>query len=233
MSLTYEVDSLDAVPEAVRSFYGPTDDGKFAVVLDGAAGLTSALKKERADRKALEKELRPLGETLEQRAERIASITTFETTVEQIKTLAEQEKAAMVAELDSMRSHERDTIAQTVLAAALSDARITDEGVELITGRLIDRVRVETVDGKRKVRILQADGQPMLNTDGKPAGFKDLASEARDAFPKLFRGSGAGGGGTPPKQQTVTSKTITRANWESLSPQMKADRMRNGYKLVD
>lgn len=60
MPLPAYVDTLDALPEAVRAFYVETEDGRWRLDAEGVedvSGLKSALEKERAERKALKAEL--------------------------------------------------------------------------------------------------------------------------------------------------------------------------------
>ncbi|MCF8475751.1 MAG: hypothetical protein K9G60_01880 [Pseudolabrys sp.] len=179
--------------------------------------------------------MRPLGETPEQRAEKLATVAAVGTTIEQIQKHAAQEKAALVAELEAARKHEREAIADTVLATALKAAKVTDTAADLIAQKLLPRVNIETKDGKRAVAIMSADGTtPMVNADGKPAGFADLMREAQTAWPDCFEGTGAGGGGTNPKQKgPAASKVLTRAEFDRLSPKEKSDKMLGGWKLTD
>ena len=61
MALAAYVDSLEALPEALRPFYVPTEDGRFRLDAEGGAdvsGLEWALGKERAATEALKAELK-------------------------------------------------------------------------------------------------------------------------------------------------------------------------------
>ena len=60
MALPATVDTLDELPEAVRTHYTATQDGRWRLDAEGVedvTGLKSALEKERAERKALKAEL--------------------------------------------------------------------------------------------------------------------------------------------------------------------------------
>ena len=61
MSLKLIVDSLDAVPEALRDLYAKSEDGKFHLGVDGiedTTALKKALKTERDARATFEKQLK-------------------------------------------------------------------------------------------------------------------------------------------------------------------------------
>ena len=235
MALPYETNTLDVVPESAREHYIPNDDATgYVLAIDGAGGLKGALAKERLAARNYEKELRLLGETPEERAPRIAQMNDVQATFEQFKKHAAQTQTGLQNELAQARINERATIAATVLEVALTKVKVTEEGAQVIRDKLIKRVRIESVDGKRVVQIMQADGKTPMLVNGKPASFADLANEARGEFPSLFYGSGAGGGGAPTKNQSVpTSKTITRTAFDSLSAVERSAKMTAGYKLVD
>jgi hypothetical protein len=119
---------------------------------------------------------------------------------------------------------------------ALTKAKATAEGVDLLTERLGKRIKFETVDGKRKIQIMQADGETPLAGKGADgaATFDDLVTEAVKTWPSLFEGSGAGGGGTPPKGNGggAAGKTITRADFEKLGPMERVAKLKT-HKLID
>src|SRR5690606_9273044 len=117
---------------------------------------------------------------------------------------------------------------------ALTKAKATAEGVDLLTERLGKRIHFETVDGKRKIQIMQADGStPMAGSGADGAAtFDDLVKEAVKTWPSLFEGSGAGGSGAPNKGGKPGDKTITRAEFDKLGPIERAAIVKT-HKLVD
>ena len=52
--------------------------------------------------------------------------------------------------------------------------------------------------------LVDANGTPRINAKGEPLTIKDVVAEMRasDTFGRAFEGSGASGGGTPPKTQS-------------------------------
>ena len=81
---------------------------------------------------------------------------------------------------------------------------------------------------------MAADGEPMAGTAaGGVATIDDLVQEAVKSFPALFEGTGAGGGGTPPKQGSKGAKTISRSEWDKLTPWEQRAKLSEGVKPVD
>lgn len=215
MALALVVDSLDSVPEALRGEYAEKD-GKFHLNVEGledTSGLKSALQKERDARKALDKEVanwKRLGKSAEEIAELVETREREETErlkkkgdtdalLKQANERAAKERAELEAELNAARASERAAVVGERLVAALAKAGATEEGAELLPDRLSNRIKFETVDGKRILKIVQADGEtPMLGSGADAATIDDLVKEAVKKYPSLFKGSGAGGGGKPP-----------------------------------
>lgn len=149
----------------------------------------------------------------------------------------DSEKLEIAKELDAARASERSAIVSNNVQTALTKMKATSEGLDLLTERLGRRLTIETVEGKRVVQIMQADGvTPMAGSgaDGT-ATVDDLVKEAVKNYPSLFEGSGAGGSGTDPKgtRREAGAKVLTRANFERLGPLERAVKMREGFKVVD
>lgn len=220
MALKTVVDDLETVPEALRNEYTKQDDGKYYLSVEdidnhpSLAGLKSALGKERGSRGALEKEVKAwksLGKTPEEIAEMVAAVEETErkkaeAAGDHAKILKQhqdswaKEKASLEAELNAARSSERGAVVGERLLGALSKAGATEEGAELLPDRLANRIKFETIDGKRVLKIMAADGETPLAGKGADgaATLDDLVVEAKTKYPSLFKGSGAGGSGKQP-----------------------------------
>lgn len=250
MPLDLIVDKIDSVPEALRGEY-TEKDGKFHLNVNGledTSGLKSALKAERDARKALDKdvaawkklgktpdEIAELVETREREdAEKLKKKGDFDAILKQHQDKWAGEKSALETELNAARNSERSAIIETSVMGALTKAKATVEGVDLLTERLGKRIKFETVDGKRKIQIMQADGStPMAGSGADGAAtFDDLVKEAVKNWPSLFEGSGSGGGGTPPKGGKPGQKTYSQADFDALAPKERA-RVANepGFKI--
>lgn len=253
MTLKLSVDTIDDVPEAVRSFY-EEKDGKFSLKIDGledTTGLKTALEKERRaarDAQKIAKQFEGLGLSADeikamvdekQKAERDAAAKAgnFEKVLNQHRAAWENDKAMLEAELNAARLSERSAIIGTNLMAALSKAGATEEGIDLMPDRLAARVKFETEEGKRVVKIMAADGETPMAGSGKDgvATFDDLVKDALKKWPSLFKASGAGGGGKPPGSGAggAGNRTMSKAEFDKLPTKERATRMANGLTLTD
>lgn len=253
MNLNLFVDSIDDVPEAVRSFY-EEKDGKFALKVDGledTTGLKTALVKERKAAREAQNlarqfeglglsadEIKALVEDKDKRDREAAEKSgDFDKILTQHKSAWEKDKATLEAELTAARASERSAIIGTSLMAALTKAGATEEGIDLMPDRLAARVKFETEDGARVVKIMSADGETPMAGSGKGglATFDDLVKEALTKWPSLFKASGAGGGGKQPGSGAggAGNRTMSKAEFEKLPAKERAARMANGLTLTD
>lgn len=88
------------------------------------------------------------------------------------------------SELESTQQHERKIILEDRLGAALRQANVVAHGQELLTDRLANRIKFETLNGSRVLKIMHADGETPM--DGA-ATIDDLVKEATKAFPSMFQ----------------------------------------------
>jgi hypothetical protein len=257
MALALTVDAIDSVPEAQRALY-VEKEGKYHLDVDGlpdVSGLKTALEKERAANKANAKDIaawKGLGKSADEIA---ALVAEKEAAAEEALKKAgkhdqiladklaqaarerKEEADALRAERDAANADARQAIVETRVTTALTKAKATQEGLDLLAERLGKRIKVEMVNGKRVTSIMQADGEtPMIGSekDGS-ANFDDLVKEAVKTYPSLFEGTGAGGSGTDQKNQRrdAGAKTITLADFHALGPIERAAKMKEGFKVVD
>lgn len=247
MPLPLTITKIDAVPEAQRALYVADGEG-FRLDVDGlpdVTGLKSALDTERAARKQLDSDIKAwkkIGKTPDE----IAALTAAaEAAAEEAAKKAgkhdeilaaklaaaakerTESEAKLTGERDSALGLARKAIVETRIGSALTKAKATVEGLDLLTERLGKRIKLDFTDGKESVSILALDGSPMIGTakDGT-ATFDDLVKEAVKGYPSLFEGSGAGGGGAPPKGGGVSGgKTMSRKDFDQLSPADKKQKM--------
>lgn len=217
MALPLVVDSLDEITnEAARGAY-VEKEGKFHLDIDppeDTSGLKTALNSERQLRAKHEKSVKAwekLGKTPEEIAELLEvqrakdeeaakKAGDFDKLLKQHKDQWATREKELLDEVNAARSSERSAVVENNLLGALTKLNVTEEGAELLPERLSNRIKFETVNGKRVLKIMQADGEtPMAGggADGT-ATIDDLVKEAIKKYPSLFKGSGAGGGGKPP-----------------------------------
>jgi hypothetical protein len=131
-----------------------------------------------------------------------------------------KEKTALEAELHVMRASERGAIMER-LAVALKNGGATPAGCDLFHYHLDKRIRIETIEGKRIMQILQADGLTPMVGSGKDglATFDDLVKEAAKAYPSLFQTNGAPADTSPNGQRPNTDgKSMNRKDFDALDP---------------
>lgn len=219
MALALIVDAIDSVPEALRGEY-TEKDGKFHLNVEGIEksfvprDVHKKSNDEAAQRRHQLSAWEKLGKTPEEIAALLAEIENegteklkkkgdFEALMKQHQDKSAKREKELQDELNAARASERSAIVGERLISALTKAGVTEEGTELLPDRLANRIKFETVDGKRVLKIMQADGEtPMAGSgaDGT-ATLDDLAKEAVTKYPSLFKGEGRGGGGKSPNGQ--------------------------------
>lgn len=239
MTLKMTVDSLDAVDEPLRAFYEEKDGG-FRLKVDGAedvSGLKTALDKERKTARELEKKVKrweSLGKTDEEISEMLtaaeeAERKRAESEGDHSKILKQhqdkwaKDREALEAELKAARSSERSAIIETSITGSLTKANATEEGLDLLPERLAARITFETVDGRRVLKIMQADGETPMAGSGRDglATIDDLAKEAAAKWPSLFKGAGQSGSGKPADSRSNGGPDLSK-----LSPVQRINALR-------
>lgn len=214
------LDNLDSVPEEYRGFYEQIADGddKGKFRLQDITSLKNALNYERTENKtnkAIAKKVKDwekIGKTPEEITELLNAMATaeeeearkkgdHESILQQKTTAWNKEKDTLTGQVDKWRGAYQNVLVETNLSNELVKAGVTEEGLELLPGRLCARVSASLNDEDKVItRILAADGQtPMAGSgsDGS-ATFEDLVKEAKQKFPSLFKGSGGSGSGASP-----------------------------------
>lgn len=233
MSLKFAVDSLDVVDEPFRPLYAEKD-GKFVLSVEDiphpdnseverlAAKARKAETEAISHRKQLEK-WKATGKTPDEVAEILKAAEEAElkkaqesgdhaTILKQHQEKWAKREAELAEELNAARASERGAVVGERVMGALGKEGATEEGIDLLPERLATRIKFETKDGKRILKIMQADGEtPMAGsgTDGI-ATIDDLVKEAKQKWPSLFKGSGASGSGTRPGNNGGASPQIKR-----------------------
>ncbi|NQW12232.1 MAG: hypothetical protein HQ481_20390 [Alphaproteobacteria bacterium] len=203
MTLPATVDAVEDLPEAVRSHYVKTEDGRFRLDAEGVedtAGLKSALEKERAERKALKAELAVLKRPQED-PDPEAEAEPQQEEVDTGEQPGEPGSAMPPVEVDPMRLALEARLIEAEARAAIQSAR----GVsELLLPILRDRLAVvaDEESGSPMVRILDETGAPLRRDDGGDASFLTVADfverlRADPLYARAFDGSGKGGSGAP------------------------------------
>jgi DNA-binding transcriptional MerR regulator len=246
MTLKLIVDALDGVDAKFHDLYAKADDGKFRLKVDGiedTSGLKSALEKERAAAKEA-KAFKALGLTPEEIAELKAArdkgeeeaakkAGDFESLRKKMTEQFEAKERGYLSQIATLSQSEHSAVVSAGLTSALVASGATKEGVELLSTLLKDRAKIETVDGKRVVKIFDADGTPML-VNGKDATFADLATASAGKYPQLFAATTKAGSGTQPNGAgRAATKTIKRSELIALAPAEASKLALSGVQVID
>lgn len=226
MTLPAVVASMDEVPEEAREHYRESDDGGFALAVDGVkehpkvTALSKAYESEKDKRKSLSEKLRSFGDVtpddVESLREELAEAreggdVDVEAKIEEVKEkLAEKheaEKQEIRDENESLRGDLHQLLVDNQLNQAIEEAGIKPEF----------RPAVRAMLKEREPTLVEKDGQRVgvfkESPDGIPGDhrideFVDQWAETEDAKPYLPAsnksgsgsepgGSGGGSGGTP------------------------------------
>jgi len=205
-SVKVQVQSLDVVPEALRGLYDPVASGGYRLRLDDPEQITNALRQERESRKSAERLARETKES--------ADILRSEAAAEQRRIEADRDRA--VALLTAMKQRALDTqLTAAAKASGLHDAAIPDF------------VRAA------KEKFSLSDNGELVGVNGHAGTLVDFAESARDLAPHWFPATGSGSGVGPSSTSSGYEKTMTRQQFDSLSPQQRRAVLLGGTKLRD
>lgn len=248
MPLLFTVDSLETVPEPQRGLYKETN-GKFVLDVDGyedPVGLKSALTKEREAAKTANRQAQAwaaLGKTPEE----IQALV-------QAQEQAERDKLTKGGEFDKLKAQmldqhkaelskkdERITGLTKSLERRLIDAdgaaaiAAVKGSVALLLPHIRNAVKVVEDGGEFKVQVIDAAGNPRVNSKGEFLSIADLVGEMRqsEVFGRAFDASGTTGGGAGSSGPVNGSKTIKQAAFNALPPKARAKAMADGVTVVE
>lgn len=191
--LKLELDNLDGLDDAVKSFY-EEKDGKFRLKVDGVpdvSGLKNKVdqlltEKKEADRKA--KEAAEAAEAERQAAlAKSGDIDALRQSYEAKLTKREKE---LMDQLSGLQSQVHGlTVGQTAMAVAVELAM--DGSSDVLLPHVKQRLSMEIVDGQAVTRVLDKAGKPSAMT------IEELKTEfaANPAFAPIIKASKAAGGG--------------------------------------
>jgi DNA-binding transcriptional MerR regulator len=208
VALKFTVEALDTIPEAQRSLYTPTEDGKFRLdvdIEDQIKAATSTANREAAQYRHQVKAWKDLGKTPEE----IQALM-------EAQRQAEEAQLTKAGEWDKLRAQMMEQTAKEK-AELLNASKAKDAAIERL---LVDRdaalaisaakgvaplllphvkaaVKVIEEDGEYKVRVVDDKGTHRVNGKGEYLSIADLVGEMRasDVFGRAFEPDGTTGGG--------------------------------------
>jgi hypothetical protein len=211
MALPFTVEKLDTLPEAHRTLYTKTEDGKYRLDLDGyedPTNLKSALDKERKaarDAVAMTKAWKELGKTPEEISDLLSAHAKAE--AEKLTKagewdklrgqMTEQHTAELVKKDEAVKSLRGQLEKHLVDAAAVAALAAQKGNAELLLPHVKSRVKVIEENGEFSVRVVDVSGNPRVNAKGEYLSMADLVGEMRqsEVFASAFLAPGASGGG--------------------------------------
>lgn len=217
------VDSLDAVPEALRDAYVERD-GKFFLnviskggfALEDVSGLKTALGKERTTREALERQVVKFKDLDPDKArEALAKLEEFtqidpakeadkiaNTKFEAAKAQLLEKHTSETTALNERVAHLTKTVEGLLIDAAATQALAEAKGsVDLLLPHVRAHTRVKEVDGKFTVEVVDKDGNVKIaDAKGTPMDIAGFVAEMKssETFGRAFDASGNTGSGKQP-----------------------------------
>lgn len=215
MSLKAVVESLDAVPEALRGLYAEKD-GKHVLQVEPAGGLSlecvsglrKALDTERATRKEREALLKQFGDLTPDKLkeelkelERLRGIDLNKSAEKRAKEKVEAIRKSLHEEWSGKNAALEAQIDQIARVKA-AEAAIAATGAppELLMPHVLQRTKTVRTDDGIRVQVLNEAGEARHNAEGKDMTVADLIAEMRasDVFGRAFPAEDKRGSGVPP-----------------------------------
>lgn len=213
MALELTVDSLDGVEESLHGFY-VEKNGKYQLDVTGVedtGGLKSALQKEREAARNYEKQAKQwagIGKTPDEIAELVKATEQAELAKaekagewDKLKAQMNDSHAKALAEKDNELGSMRKALEEQMIDAQATAAIAGAKGVPELLLPLVQRhVKVSNENGKYSVIVVDAKGDPRINSKGDALTIADLVEEMRqsETYGRAFEASGQSGSGKLP-----------------------------------
>jgi len=207
-----------AVAEATKGF--EAEKAKMAAKLDELLGETKEAK-----RKAKEAEEAKARE-LEEAHKKSGDVAALEKSWQD--KLAKRE-SELAAERDAMSGHLRAATVNATAIALAAELAVPGSASVLLP-HIERRLNLEVREGKPVVTVLDKNGQPSASTVAELR--KEIESDAAFA-PLIVASKASGAGGPGGKGGGAAKKEITRAAFESLDANARADHFRTGGTITD
>lgn len=245
MTLKYTIKTLEEVPEAIRSLYVEDKEVGFRLAVDGIddpAELRRAKTRETEARKEAERKLAEIQRASDEA--KAAAAAAAEEAAKKAGDIATLEKSwqakldAAVAEATGKYQPQVDSLLGDVnrllidnVAHGIASQIAVQGSADVLLPHIKSRLRTDVRDGQRVTVVVDPEGKPSAST------IADLAKEisGNKAFAPIIAGSKGSGGGANGGHGggAADSKTITRAQYESLGPTERAAHFKGGGTVVD
>jgi hypothetical protein len=230
--LKLETDTLDGVDEPLKALY-EQKDGKYRLKVDGVpdvAGMRKKMDELMDESKAAKRKAKEIEDAAEAaRAEILAKSGD----VESLRKSYEEKLTKREAELSGQLSaYEKQihslTVGQT--ATTLAGELAIPGSAAVLLPHIQARLSMEIKDGRPVTVVLGSDGKPSALT------IDELKSElaSNPAFAPIIAASKAAGGGASGGGNGggAAKKTVTRAQFDQMSHQQKAEFVKSGGSIT-
>lgn len=198
------LDSLDGISKDFAAEYAQGADGKFYLSVDGfdnLLGMHSALEKTKKAKSELAAQLEAFRGIESERDKLKAKVEELskghkddnDAARRQMVEAHNAEKAEFEKRIAALDGEINNGLLSSEYLKAASEHKAIDSDVVLMLAK--NASRVETVNGKRVIRIVDADGETRYNSRGEPMSPTDFVLDLKTkAKPHLFEGGKPGAG---------------------------------------
>ena len=200
MAVKMIVDTLEGLDEPIAQLYSKGEDGKYRLGVEGiedTTGLKKKLDAVLAEKKAQQERAEEAQKRLEELTE---AKQRKDGDVESIDKSHKERYAKLKKEMEdaiAVREKELDALIRKTQVSALLDGNVDPTAKRWIERDILERTRLESVDGKRLVRVLDEEGNPTAQSLDEFIKSNVLDNKDYAKYVIGSRGAGGGANGTP------------------------------------
>ena len=244
MPLDAVVDSLDGMDESVKGLYRQSEEGKFILDVNPAAGyalenvdgLKSALQKERGRAKDLETKFGSLGDIdpseVQSKLQRLADLesldpakeadkiaeTKIQAKVDQMAQKHQKDLQGVQGQVEKYKGQLQKLLVDDVAKSAILAAGGDERTVTYMLPHIKSQLAIEESENGFMTSVIDEYGNPRIgDSKGSAMSVQQLVEEMKstDLWAGAFPGRKKSSGGTP--QQNKTGGTPQGKKWSDLS----------------
>ena len=205
MALKYMVDTVDGLEEPIAKLYTKGEDGKFRLGVEGVepeenvrglkTKVETLLAEKKAAREAAEAAQKKLEEENAEKLRRSGDIESIEKSYKKEIEKLKKEREEAVAE----REKELDSLVRKAQVSNMLDGKVEPTAKKWIERDILESTRLEVVDGKRLIRVLDEEGRPTAQSLEEFIKSKVLDNPDYAKYVIGSRSAGGGANGNPSK----------------------------------
>jgi len=231
--LKLELDTIEGLEDGVKGLY-EEKDGKFRLKVDGlpdVSGLKKKLDELMDESKAAKRKAKEIEEAAErERAEALAKSGDVESLRKSYDEKFGKTKTEYETQIQNYQQQlQRLTVGQT--ATTLAAELAIPGSAPVLLPHIQARLSMEIRDGQPVTVVMSADGKPSAMT------IEELKTElsANPAFAPIIAASKAAGGGASGSGNGggAAKKTVTRSQFDSMTPSAKSEYVKSGGTITN